>query len=324
VVTGVVHCNEANEQINIPQQQQQQQQQQHNKNVKHTIYRTIPDGNMNLNVTLKDLQRGQYEAQKKLLLLLHRFVQKRAIMKDPVSGSLPPKIVRSDLLNWMLEACGQTGVVVVHADRGLGKSTAAKFILKHSAGGIMFCNCRSTGSRFYWKGVAKAIGIPGEVYENDSDWEELLVKAVSAGTSPEALETASWPDRLMNCFLSICSGDEAIERDSSDTVPTIAGLDLSLVRKRPIIVFDDFNDVEEEDIRFMKHLYPIVKAKGVLLFVLVRDEATANQLIKAFAFRKVSTCFLKLPRILRSRLLPTYSSFTDSALTRRGDRRGVG
>jgi hypothetical protein len=247
---------------------------------------------MNLNITLEDLKGGQYEAQKKLLL--HRLVQKRAIMKDPESGSLPPKIVRSDLLNWMLEACGDTGVVVVHADRGLGKSTAAKFILKHSAGGVMFCNCISTSSEFYWKGVAKALGIPKEVYENDSDWEELLVTAVAAATSPEALETESWTwtwtDRLMEGFLSICSGDQAIERDSSDTVPlpTIAGLDLSLQRKRPIIVFDDFNDVKEEDIRFMKHLYPIVKAKGVLLFVLVRDEATANQLLKLNGWGRIA------------------------------------
>jgi hypothetical protein len=94
----------------------------------------------------------------------------------------------------------------------------------------------------------------------------------------------------MKGFLSTCSGDQAIERDSSGTapLPTIAGVDLSLPRKRPIIVFDDFDDVKEKDIIFMKHLYPIVKAKGVLLFVLVRDEATANQLIKLNRWERIA------------------------------------
>lgn len=53
-------------------------------------------------------------------------------------------------------------------------------------------------------------------------------------------------------------------------------------------MFDDFNDVEEEDIEFMKHLYPIVKAKGVLLFVLVRDEVTANQLLKLNGWGRIA------------------------------------
>jgi len=47
-----------------------------------------------------------------------------------------------------------------------------------------------------------------------------------------------------------------------------------------MMVFDDFNDVGADGIKFLKSLYPTEKAKGVLLFVLVRDEDTANRLFK--------------------------------------------
>ena len=244
---------------------------------------------MSLHITLEDLRLGRYEAQKNVLL--QRFVQKRAIIKDPESGRLPPSLVRSELLDFMMEAaCGDTGVVVVRADRGLGKSTAAKFIIKNSAGGIMFCNCASTSTYgCYWKGVAEALGIPREVYEYSADWEELLVAAVSAAASPKEYRQ-SWTDRFMDGFLSMCNVDGAVEEEESSTqvVPSITAKDLTLIQRTPIIVFDDFNDVKEEDFVFMKHLYPIVKARDVLLFVLVRDKATANMLLQLNGWGRIA------------------------------------
>jgi hypothetical protein len=46
------------------------------------------------------------------------------------------------------------------------------------------------------------------------------------------------------------------------------------------MVFDDFDDVDKEDILFLRHLFPIFVGKKVILFVLVRDKATANRLIE--------------------------------------------
>jgi hypothetical protein len=65
--------------------------------------------------------------------------------------------------------------------------------------------------------------------------------------------------------------------DSPGNLPTIKDVDFSVLKRRPIVIFDDFNDVGEDDIKFIKSLYPIVQAKRVLLFVLVRDEFTANR-----------------------------------------------
>mmetsp|Transcript_44668 Transcript_44668/g.50577 ORF Transcript_44668/g.50577 Transcript_44668/m.50577 type:complete len:319 (-) Transcript_44668:2031-2987(-) len=250
---------------------------------------------MNLNISIDDLRRGKYESQKNQLL--HHLVRKRAVIGDPEGGNLPSCIVRSELLVRMVQACGETGVVVVHADRGLGKSTAAKSISKFSAGGIMFCNSDTPSSGCYWKGVASAVGIPKEVYENNSDWETLLVVAVAAAISPaKASEIDSWIDRLMHISLSICGCGGGGDEDASDVIPTIPGMDLSFLRKKPIMVFDDFNDVGEDDIKFMKSLYPIVKAKEVLLFVMVRDEDTANRLLKLNNWGRIAP----LPGICRN------------------------
>lgn len=153
---------------------------------------------MNLNISIDDLRRGRYKTQKNQLLL--HLVQKRAVIGDPEDGSLPSNIVRSELLRCMLQACCKTGVFVVHADRGLGKSSAAKYIFKLSAGGIMFCNCDTPSSGCYWKGVASAIGIPKEVYEKNADWETLLVEAVAAATSPKALKNGLM-DRPLDSIL---------------------------------------------------------------------------------------------------------------------------
>ena len=231
---------------------------------------------MNLNITTDDLRRGKYEAQK--TQLLNKLVRHRSIVGDPEDGALPSNVVCSQLLDGMLQACFSRGVAVVHADRGLGKSTAAKYILKLSGGGVMFCNCDTPSSGCYWKGVAQAVGIPKVVYEETSEWERLLVDAVAAATSPEqGMSKDSWIDRLMDKSISLCGGnvDEVPE-----VIPSLPGLDLSFLRKNSIMVFDDFNSVGEDDIKFMKSLYPIVEAKGVLLFVLVRDEHTANQLLR--------------------------------------------
>ena len=53
--------------------------------------------------SLEDLRLGRHEAKKRVLL--KRFVQKRAIIKDPEGGRFPPRVLRSELLDFMVEAC---------------------------------------------------------------------------------------------------------------------------------------------------------------------------------------------------------------------------
>jgi hypothetical protein len=161
--------------------------------------------NMNLQITIQDLRLGRYESQKNILF--HKLVKQRAILNDPNDDKDPPKFIRSELLELMLKSCDSTGVIVVHEDRSVGKSAAAKFVLRNASGGIMFCNCKSTGTQFYWKGVAQALGIPVDVYENDSTSETLLVKAVAAAKQPdEVMARTTWTERLFDGLLSMCNG----------------------------------------------------------------------------------------------------------------------
>jgi hypothetical protein len=229
------------------------------------------------------------ESQKNILF--RKLVQRRAILNDP--NEAPPEFLRSELLELMLQSCDDTGVIVVQGNRGVGKSTAARFLVKNSAGGIMFSNCQSTSTRCYWKGVAQAVGSPAEVYENDSKWETLLVEAVAAAKSPDELDgSPSWTDRLFDGILStgMCGGGGGTSTPSGDDAQTIEGLDLSPLKsgKRALLVFDDFNDVQDDNILFMKHLFPIVEGQGVLAFVLVRDEGTANRLLALNGWGRIS------------------------------------
>jgi hypothetical protein len=233
------------------------------------------------------LSRGRYELQKSALL--DRFVRRRSILNDPARGSLPPQFVQSELLKFMVEAASSTyGVVVVNAGSGLGKSAAAKFVLKNSAGGIMFCNMMRPRIGCYWEGVARALGIPENYY--DEDWQDLLVSSVAAAAaSPPEVRTGllHMMSNFKDGLLSMC-GTATDAETEEQSPPTIDGLDLTVVRKRPIIVFDDFNDVTDDDILLIQVLFPILDAQKVLLFVLVNKEATANKLVGLNGWRRVA------------------------------------
>lgn len=241
---------------------------------------------MNLNITVEDLQLGRYEAQKNVLL--HRYVEKRAILNRLGQEGHPPTYLESELLHLMLQAHSETGVVVVCADRGLGKTTSAKFILKNSAGGIMFCNCEDECTGVYWKGVARAVGVPKHVYESDSAWKILLAKAVSAAEKRNSVQKQStWTDRLLKKMTSACGAESSL--DSDWDAPTAQGVVLpNRLKQRGILVFDDFNDVHDQDIQFMKSFFPILDELGVLAFVLVRDKVTADRLISLNGWGRIS------------------------------------
>ena len=109
---------------------------------------------MNLNISVEDLKLSHYyETQKQKLC--RELVHRRAILNDPNEWKVPADFIQSELPELVLQSCTETGIVEVRADGGEGKSTAARFLFKNSAGGIMFCNCIiSTITRCYWKGVA--------------------------------------------------------------------------------------------------------------------------------------------------------------------------
>lgn len=143
-------------------------------------------------------------------MMINALVRKRAILNHPGKQELPGIIIRNELLELMLKSYDEDGVVVVFADRGMGKTTAAAFLLKNSAGGIMFCNARSeSSSQLYWKGVAEAIGVPSNVYEKSPKWKTLLVEAVEAAAAKtsETAETSSesaWMNDMLDRFTSFC------------------------------------------------------------------------------------------------------------------------
>jgi len=253
---------------------------------------------MERNVSVDDLRCDRYEGTKELIV--NRLVRRRAILNDPDRGVLPATFVKAELLELMVGECGRKGVLVVRAPRGFGKTTAAKFILKNSPGGIMFCNCQSTSTPRYWQGMASALGVPASVYENDSSWENLLADAVAEVEEEDSITNSHthiatpWIESVVERLLTMCSGGDLATTSNHGLEdpgpPSIQGLSLEKLfrRKRGILILDDFNNVHSDDILFMQHLFPILHSRGVLAFVLVRDTESADSLLNLNGWGRIA------------------------------------
>ena len=58
--------------------------------------------------------------------------------------------------------------------------------------------------------------------------------------------------------------------------------------RRPVIVFDDFDEVSQEDINFMKIVFSKADDYDVLVIVLTADAPTANKLCKLNHWRRIA------------------------------------
>lgn len=245
-----------------------------------------------LNLTSEDVERGSYESSKKIIL--ENFVKKKAVRND--YGKTPSTVFKSKLLELMLADCAKSGVVVVKAPGGHGKSIAAKAILQNSPGGIMFRNCQDDITS-YSQGMAEALGIPKSVYRRTSKWRNILIEAVASiekkvvdihsGENADKKQS-SWWDNMVDKVTSLCAPDHSVTATGSLEGPEeplqIDVDDESLrklkKRKKGILILDDFNDVKDKDIDFMRSFFPVAHGADILVFVLVRDTTTADKLLK--------------------------------------------
>ena len=128
------------------------------------------------------------------------------------------------------------------------------------------------------------------MHEKDNERETLLVKAVATAERPDTDEESShssWISQILDRFTTFCGGGQLDTGDDLDP-PSIEGYTLPPIKERAVIGFDDFNDLKDRDIAFMKHLFPIVEGYSVLAFVLVRDEHTANRLPKLNGWGRIA------------------------------------
>ena len=158
-------------------------------------------------------------------------------------------------------------------EHGLGKSTAARFLIKKLADGVMFCNCHNENNECCCKGVAQATGISVDVHEKDVTWKTLAAKAVAAAKPPDDAKPPPlpWSNHLLDRLLHMCGGGAgmALGDDDDQVAPTIEKFDVSSLKsgKRALIAFDDFNNVTDDNILFVKHLFPIVGPRSVGLCI---------------------------------------------------------
>jgi hypothetical protein len=101
-------------------------------------------------------------------------------------------------------------------------------------------------------------------------------------------------ESMIERLLTMC-GAGGVASMTSDNLndlgpPSIEGLSLEKLtkRQRGILILDDFNNVHNDDILFIKHLFPIVYVRGVVTFVLVRDTTTADSLLNLNAWGRIA------------------------------------
>ena len=122
----------------------------------------------------------------------------------------------------------------------------------------------------YWKHVAGLLGVPKERnYEDFYGWVNVLIQ--------QTVQVPRQPRLSSSCF--------------APNVPLDLDLPLEFdhvaMPQRPLLVFDDFNEVSREDINFMNVVYDLADTYGVLVLVLTSDKPTANRLLKQNHWRRV-------------------------------------
>jgi len=216
-------------------------------------------------VTTSDDANRQYFERSKSALFRGLAEEKRVFNPKPLPGSFAP----SSLLQCMLNVyeSSETGVVVVYSESGLGKSVAARLVLSKASRGIMFAG-KLPSHGIYWKHVAGLLGVPKERnYEDFYGWVNVLIE-----------QTVRVPRQplLRSCF----APDVPLELD----LPV--EFDVAMPR-RPLLVFDDFDEVSQEDYNFMKVVFDLADTHDALVLVLTSDKPTANRLLKQNHWRRI-------------------------------------
>ena len=199
----------------------------------------------------------------------------------PTNGFVP-----SALMGCMLEAWTRNfaGVEVVYSKSGIGKSIAGIMVLNRASRGIMFGGkARSDG--IYWKKVASQLDIPEQRdFQNFDEWVQVLVQCIAETPAEENEHTGLLQSgaALFQRVCRACTGTDEVENELA--LPPEFDFDLP---SRPVLIFDDFDQVTDEDINFISVVYNMADVYKVLVFVLTSRRDVANKLCKLNHWRRV-------------------------------------
>ena len=196
--------------------------------------------------------------------------EKTVFEPKPLPQSFAPSLILQNMLNTYKS--GDTGVVIVYAESGLGKSVSARLVFNKASRGIMFGGKPRTDG-IYWKLVAGQLQVPKyHDFKHLHSWVDVLFQKTA-----RTEEQCAWRIPSLTC----------VGREETTDLPLPIEFEEPLP-KRPIIVFDDFDEVLQEDINFMKVIFLKADDYDILVIVLTADALTANKLCKLNHWRRVA------------------------------------
>jgi len=108
-------------------------------------------------------------------------------------------------------------------------------------------------------------------YENFQNWANVLVERAVTTAAPAS--GMPW---------TFCLKQNVPPMDLS--LPAEFDTEVS---RRPLLIFDDFDSVTDEDLNFMSVVYDSADKNGILVFVLTSNRSAANRLLKLNHWRRV-------------------------------------
>ena len=184
----------------------------------------------------------------------------------------------------------------------MGKSAAAHLILKNCAAGIMI-GVPNDKTKRYWDAVAKKLEIPlDDEGAYGSNWSRDLVDAVA--------ETQVQPLNSFDRIRSVILCNPSFLADDPPDFP--AERQVAYVTPRRVIVFDNFDRMNDEETQFVRSFHEQAFGLNILVFILTQDEGTANFLLRINGWQRIRPLDgIYAPNHVEGAALPACGHFPD-------------
>ena len=243
--------------------------------------------NFNFTPDLSTYEARLKVARTKLAPKIDRLASEKFIFGANDETNIPKEVVMSPILANLVEdfkVNKVTGLAVLRTRGGMGKTTAARIILRLASRGLMFHGANSRNP-VYWRNVAENLGLPADISNKDTEWIQVLVETVARGYNET--EELSFLDKMIRgcCTLFDTTVGDLVEQPC--LLPD--EVEFNPAMTRAAIIFDDFNRMTNHDLIFFEQVYRVARGiDRVYCVVMTQDATIANALIDMNAWIKLN------------------------------------
>lgn len=241
--------------------------------------------NLNVVSNFSSYEARAHITKTKLAPLVDRLAAEKRIFGANEETQIPRVVVESPLLRNLAQdykVNKVSGLAVLRTKGGMGKTVAARILLRCASRGIMFHGAELQNP-IYWRNVAQSLGLPADMYIYDTTWIKVLVETVARGYDDTEELT------FIGKMIRGCSTDTTVPEPDERQLNLPNSIGFNNVDARAVIVFDDFNQMTQEDLTFFENVYRVARGiPEIYCFVTTQDATIANSLLAKNAWLKLS------------------------------------